>query len=163
MSCLGILYGLRRGLMCMLLTTLFLACEKSEPAPVEKLPDYGYFYLDGEPMPINSFSLELGQEYTTLTITPLENHINPTTYIKIGVKNSLLGVQLNLEVCSNSNEYIFIYEDPLYLYSAERSLRSGSIELDVEDGEVNNVRVNAILFDGRPILYERSNLQKVTI
>ncbi|MEE1099717.1 MAG: hypothetical protein UHY58_07330 [Alistipes sp.] len=150
-----------RSLFALLFTPLFVVgCEESSGEEIVVEPNYGYLYMDGEPIPVNSYFVDESVDMVLLTLSPLDSAVGATSYVKIGVKREDLDRQINVAAGENSKDYLFIYEDPYYLYSDKRALRSGYIQLDVRDGVPTFARINVILYDGRPFLYENSDFSK---
>lgn len=138
-----------------------VGCEQTPaeetPTPVIE-PTYGYYYFGEEEVPVSSFVTAEDMTFM-LKISPLEDVVKATTYAIVGVRTELLGEELNVENEYHNDDYVFIYEDPIYYFAARRPLRSGKILLDRNSAGVVRVDVDVVLYDGTPFRYKNLSLK----
>ena len=142
-----------------LLALLSSACGGSteddsrlDPQPQE--PAYGSCYLGEEEIPVHSYTVAEGSQFL-LKISPLPQSeiLSATTYAVIGLHTDLLGQEVDVTHRFHNDDYLFVYEDPLYYYSNLRPLQGGTLLLERNGEHYLRVEVDVRLFDGTPFRY----------
>lgn len=131
--------------------------EPIEPSKKPQAP-YGYIHLGEEQIPVESFITTDDEGYFMLKLSPLEEVLTATTYAVVGLRTDLLGNEIDVQTKFHNDDYIFVYEDPLYYYAPFRPMRSGTILLDRNSAGIVRVRVDVELFDGVRFVYENAAL-----
>ncbi|MBO5805406.1 MAG: hypothetical protein J6R10_00925 [Tidjanibacter sp.] len=152
---------LRLALLLCAMGGIGVGCDRPD-VPVEPSDKpqalYGYISLGDEQIPVESFTTTSDEEYLMLKLSPLEDVLTATTYAVVAVRTSLLGSTIDVQTKYHNDDYIFVYEDPLYYYGPYRPLRSGTILLDKNGAGIVRVRVDVELYDGVKFRYENAAL-----
>lgn len=84
------------------------------------------------------------------SFSPLETGLPRTTYFIFGIKKYFCGKEVSVGRMYHNEDYIFIYEDPVWFYSQYRKLQEGTVTVrDNGDGGFT-VKGDFLLNDGRP-------------
>lgn len=149
-----------RIVMIAMLMVLAVGCAEE---PVVEVPEaepapYGYYYFGDEEVPVNAFVTAEDATFM-LKLSPLDDVVGATTYAIVGVHTQLLGLELDVERHYHNDDYVFIYEDPLYYFSARRPLLSGKILLDRNSAGVVRADIDVVLYDGTTFKYTNLSLK----
>uniref|UniRef100_UPI00405710D0 hypothetical protein n=1 Tax=Alistipes sp. TaxID=1872444 RepID=UPI00405710D0 len=144
-----------------LLTALFVAvgCEvdSSNGATVPSSGKYGTLQLGEESIPINLVRVSNSDDWILVVISPLTDASNLTTNAVIGLNKAFLGENIDVEYRYCLEDYMLVYEDPVFYYAPFRALQSGNILMSISGNKVK-VDVDVILYDGTPFRYSNNNI-----
>ena len=118
---------------------------------------YGEYVFGEERVAVRSY-ITVEDTQLLLKISPLSDALTATTYAIIGVHTNLLGKELDVEYRFHNDDYIFVYEDPMYYYSTYRPLKSGGIMMQRNRAGKLDVEVDVVLYDGTPFRYSAKGL-----
>lgn len=150
-----------RHILLLLTAVLFaVGCDVVDGGGAENLPNsgkYGTLYFGEEQMPINIAEAGDSGDFLLVMLTPLTDKSNLTTSVMIGLKEGLIGSNVNVERHYCNDDYVVIYEDPQCYYASFRPLQRGSICIKRDDDSVS-IDVDVVLYDGTPLRYSQRNV-----
>ena len=118
---------------------------------------YGMLQFGEEQIPINYVATQDGEDMLLVALSPLTDVSHFTTKAIVGIKNTLLGQELDVERYYCNDDYVIIYEDPQCYYAPFRRPQSGTIKMQ-KSGDIVSVDVDVVLFDGTPLSYKHETL-----
>lgn len=120
------------------------------PGPVEQPEPIGSYSFDGEDYDLFYAAFAEDEYDYYFVFSPLDGTSTLTTYVAIGLKKSLAEKEMDVTYIYHNDDYTFIFEDPVRLYSQYRQLHAGTIY--VERNAQNNftVKADVELYDGTP-------------
>jgi hypothetical protein len=149
-------------LIATLFATLFLSVGCS-PDGGESIAaqdgKYGVLQFNEEQIQINFTQTYDEDGMLLVVLSPLTDKSDLTTNAIFGVKNELLGVELDVEYFYCNDDYVIIYEDPQCYYAPFRRPQSGRIKMQ-KSGNSVGIDVDVVLFDGTPLRYTCWNIPK---
>lgn len=147
-------------LNALLLTTVLLAmgCKKESHEQTDTpSAKYGVLMFGDENIPIEFIRVSADDDWVMLLLSPITDSSNLTTSAIIGLRSALVGECCDVERHYCQDDYIVVYEDPLCYYAPYRSLRSGSIYMQLEDNSLA-IDLDVVLCDGTSLRYSHDAL-----
>ena len=134
------------GLLCL------PACSKSEEGndTNESLPVLGVYEFDGTQYNIVRAESSSDDYYLTFVFSPLAPTAELTTYVAFGVRHHWVGSEVNIEDVDHNDDYVFMYEDPIWCYSNYRRPLGGTFTVEENGNNVYTVKIDFTLPDGKP-------------
>lgn len=138
---------------------LVVACDNDDTAP-STTPNtndgHGAFWYDDMEFPVGEVRVSSDGFIAAMLIVDNGDNAASSTYCVVGVHPQFEGVELDVEKYYHNDDYYFVFEDPVSLYTNYHPLRSGTIYIKrTEDGGVD-LSVDVELADGKMFAY--SNL-----
>lgn len=151
-----------RILKLFLSITVLLAafgCNKVDKPNSGEETVIGNYYFDGVQYPIVTAVCLSAEPNVKLLFSPQKQDDKMSTYFIIGLNEAFLGQDIDIEDIYHNDDYLFIYEDPLYLYSQYWEIQSGKMRLS-RTGESFSVSVDFKLADGKSFKMEMQDVRQ---
>lgn len=135
--------------------------DKQDPSPivedpVEKPEPIGMYRFDGQPYDLYYGSYAEDEYSYYFVFSPLDGTRPLTTYALIGLKKGFEGQEMDATRIFHNDDYYFVFEDPVRLYSQYRQLKSGTIYVKRNAQDDFTVRLDVLLYDGTPFAIDFS-------
>lgn len=118
---------------------------------------YGAFWYDDMEFPVSQMQVLDEGFVAVMLVADNGSDAASSTYCVVGVHPQFEGVEMDVATHYHNDDYYFVFEDTVSLYSNYHPLQSGTIYLRrVADGGVD-ILVDVVLADGKTFRY--SNLQ----
>lgn len=151
---------MKRTFNCFILAAACLAalclaaCDDKDDIPVNEEPGV----LPPDPIGVYSFDGEQGiiadgvytqDEYDIqFVFSPKMMTSAVDTYFLVGVHNYWIGQRIDCERVFHNDDYVFVYEDPWYLYTQYKKV-TGTVLIE-QQGTRFTVQLDLRLHDGKP-------------
>lgn len=147
-----------KALFLLLLTACTILCGPTscnDPEPGEndcKLPPspIGTYSFDGRQVAIADGVFTQDEQQIQFVFSPQMLTSAIDTYFIVGVRNYWLGQRIDCASVYHNDDYLFVYEDPWYLYTQYKKV-TGTILVD-RKGNRFTVELDVHLHDGKPFI-----------
>lgn len=143
--------GLLRCIVAVALALAFATgCDKGEEEVVEtsQLPTIGTYVFDGTEYGIVDGYYNEDDYFYYFFFSPQPDS-SRNTLIGIGIAKTFDGQKMDVEKFY-TGDFIFYYEDALYLYPRNYKFKSGSVYVKSLGKDMFDIKINAALPDGKP-------------
>lgn len=132
----------------------FTACndhDEHEPGKPDcklPLPSIGTYSFDAQQGSIADGVFMQDEQEIQFIFSPQMMTDAVDTYFLVGVRNYWIGQTIDCQSVYHNDDYVFVYEDPRYLYTQYKKV-SGTILID-RKGDRFTVSLDLRLHDGKP-------------